>query len=33
LTLPRIHHVSLAADPNFQHEFAHCMTFPGRGDS
>ncbi len=26
--LPRIEHVSLAADPGFQDEFASCMTFP-----
>ena len=26
--LPRIEHVSLAADPGFQDEFATCMTFP-----
>jgi len=29
---PRIEHVSLAADPGFQNEFANCMTFPGRND-
>jgi uncharacterized 2Fe-2S/4Fe-4S cluster protein (DUF4445 family) len=28
--LPRIQHVSLAADPGFQDEFANCMTFPDR---
>jgi len=28
-TLPPVHHVSLAADPAFQDEFANCMTFPG----
>jgi len=27
--LPTIEHVSLAADPAFQDEFANCMTFPG----
>jgi len=27
--LPHIEHVSLAADPAFQGEFASCMTFPG----
>jgi uncharacterized 2Fe-2S/4Fe-4S cluster protein (DUF4445 family) len=26
--LPRIEHVSLASDPQFQDEFARCMTFP-----
>jgi uncharacterized 2Fe-2S/4Fe-4S cluster protein (DUF4445 family) len=26
--LPAIEHVSLAADPDFQDEFANCMTFP-----
>jgi uncharacterized 2Fe-2S/4Fe-4S cluster protein (DUF4445 family) len=26
--LPPIHHFSLAADPQFQDEFANCMTFP-----
>ncbi len=26
--LPRIEHVSLAADPAFQDEFASCMSFP-----
>jgi len=26
--LPKIEHVSLAADPGFQDEFAACMTFP-----
>jgi uncharacterized 2Fe-2S/4Fe-4S cluster protein (DUF4445 family) len=26
--LPEIEHVSLASDPNFQDEFANCMTFP-----
>ncbi len=31
--LPSIEHVSLAADPSFQDEFAHCMTFPARQDS
>jgi uncharacterized 2Fe-2S/4Fe-4S cluster protein (DUF4445 family) len=30
--LPRIEHVSLAADPGFQDEFANCMTFPDRHD-
>jgi uncharacterized 2Fe-2S/4Fe-4S cluster protein (DUF4445 family) len=28
--LPSIEHVSLAADPGFQDEFANCMTFPVR---
>jgi len=28
--LPAIEHVSLAADPGFQDEFANCMTFPGQ---
>jgi uncharacterized 2Fe-2S/4Fe-4S cluster protein (DUF4445 family) len=27
-TLPNIEHVSLAADPGFQDEFANCMGFP-----
>ncbi len=27
-TLPPIQHISLAADSNFQDEFANCMTFP-----
>jgi uncharacterized 2Fe-2S/4Fe-4S cluster protein (DUF4445 family) len=27
--LPPIEHISLAADPAFQDEFASCMTFPG----
>jgi uncharacterized 2Fe-2S/4Fe-4S cluster protein (DUF4445 family) len=27
-TLPPIRHISLAADPAFQDEFANCMTFP-----
>jgi uncharacterized 2Fe-2S/4Fe-4S cluster protein (DUF4445 family) len=27
--LPVVEHVSLAADPGFQDEFAQCMTFPG----
>jgi uncharacterized 2Fe-2S/4Fe-4S cluster protein (DUF4445 family) len=27
-TLPPIQHISLAADPAFQDEFANCMTFP-----
>jgi uncharacterized 2Fe-2S/4Fe-4S cluster protein (DUF4445 family) len=26
--LPEIEHISLASDPNFQDEFANCMTFP-----
>ncbi len=26
--LPRIEHISLAADPDFQDEFSSCMTFP-----
>jgi hypothetical protein len=26
--LPVIEHVSLAADPGFQDEFANCMSFP-----
>ena len=26
--LPTIEHVSLAADPDFQDEFAGCMRFP-----
>jgi uncharacterized 2Fe-2S/4Fe-4S cluster protein (DUF4445 family) len=26
--LPSIQHISLATDPNFQDEFANCMTFP-----
>ena len=30
--LPWIEHVSLAADPGFQDEFANCMTFPDRHD-
>jgi uncharacterized 2Fe-2S/4Fe-4S cluster protein (DUF4445 family) len=30
-TLPRIEHVSLAADPDFQDEYANCMTFPEVG--
>ena len=28
-TLPEIRHISLAAEPGFQDEFAACMTFPG----
>jgi uncharacterized 2Fe-2S/4Fe-4S cluster protein (DUF4445 family) len=28
--LPPIEHISLAADPTFQDEFAACMTFPGK---
>jgi uncharacterized 2Fe-2S/4Fe-4S cluster protein (DUF4445 family) len=31
--LPTIEHISLAADPGFQDEFANCMTFPDRQDS
>ena len=31
--LPAIEHISLAADPGFQDEFANCMTFPGPPDS
>jgi uncharacterized 2Fe-2S/4Fe-4S cluster protein (DUF4445 family) len=31
--LPTIEHVSLAADPGFQDEFANCMSFPGHQDS
>jgi len=31
--LPPIEHISLAADPGFQDEFANCMTFPGQTDS
>lgn len=27
----RIHHLSLAADPRFQDEFAACMNFPAAG--
>jgi hypothetical protein len=26
--LPPIEHVSLASDPDFQEEFAACMSFP-----
>jgi uncharacterized 2Fe-2S/4Fe-4S cluster protein (DUF4445 family) len=26
--MPPIEHISLAADPGFQDEFANCMTFP-----
>jgi uncharacterized 2Fe-2S/4Fe-4S cluster protein (DUF4445 family) len=29
--LPTIEHVSLAADPAFQNEYADCMTFPEVG--
>ena len=29
-TLPPIDHISLAADPSFQDEFADCMTFPNQ---
>jgi uncharacterized 2Fe-2S/4Fe-4S cluster protein (DUF4445 family) len=29
-TLPPIAHISLAADPSFQDEFADCMTFPNQ---
>lgn len=32
-TLPPIQHISLAADPAFQDEFAACMTFPQRGEA
>jgi uncharacterized 2Fe-2S/4Fe-4S cluster protein (DUF4445 family) len=32
-TLPPIDHISLAADPGFEDEFANCMTFPDRRDS
>jgi uncharacterized 2Fe-2S/4Fe-4S cluster protein (DUF4445 family) len=31
--LPTIEHVGLASDPDFQDEFANCMTFPDRPDS
>ena len=31
--LPAIEHVSLAADPGFQDEFANCMSFPGCDDA
>ena len=31
-TLPTIEHIGLASDPDFQGEFANCMTFPGRED-
>ena len=30
LPLPRINHISLAADPSFQDEYANCMTFPAK---
>jgi uncharacterized 2Fe-2S/4Fe-4S cluster protein (DUF4445 family) len=26
--LPAIEHIGLAADPEFQNEFAECMSFP-----
>jgi uncharacterized 2Fe-2S/4Fe-4S cluster protein (DUF4445 family) len=29
--MPPVEHISLAADPGFQDEFANCMTFPGSG--
>ena len=28
--LPRIEHVSLAAEPDFEETFVHCMGFPER---
>ena len=31
--LPAIEHVSLAADPGFQDEFANCMSFPTPGEA
>ena len=31
--LPRLQHISLAAEPGFQDEFADCMTFPDRNFS
>ena len=30
--LPVIEHMSLAADPGFQDEFADCMRFPAPGE-
>jgi uncharacterized 2Fe-2S/4Fe-4S cluster protein (DUF4445 family) len=29
-SVPAVEHISLAADPGFQDEFAQCMTFPGQ---
>lgn len=31
LVLPRIEHISLASEPEFQEEFARCMAFPEAG--
>jgi uncharacterized 2Fe-2S/4Fe-4S cluster protein (DUF4445 family) len=33
LEIPAIEHMSLAADPGFQEEFAHCMSFPEKWTS